>query len=102
MPEMERQAREIATFGANVYTTNTKRESTAAMVRRLWRDGVKLNVTAILAMEQVDEVIAALAGGAPSCVSIFAGRIADTGIDPLPMMTAAVEMTRPHPGTEII
>ena len=106
LPEMERQARKIATFGANVYAkipvTNTKRASTASMVRRLSLDGVKLNVTAILTMEQVEEVIGALAGGAPCCVSIFAGRIADTGVDPLPMMAAAVEMTRPHPGMEII
>jgi len=106
LDEMERQARKIATFGANVYAkipvTNTKRVATSAMVRRLSRDGVKLNVTAILTMPQVEEVIAALDGGAPSCVSIFAGRIADTGVDPLPMMTEAVEMTKPHPGMEII
>lgn len=106
LPEMERQARKIATFGSNVYVkipvTNTRRESTAGLVRRLSRDGVKLNVTAILTMEQVTEVIAALDGGAPCCVSIFAGRIADTGVDPLPMMTEAVERTRPHPGMEII
>jgi transaldolase len=106
LPEMERQARKIATFGRNVYAkipvTNTRRESTASLVRRLSHDGVKVNVTAILSMPQVDEVIEALSGGAPCCVSIFAGRIADTGVDPLPMMSAAVDMTRPHPGMEII
>jgi len=106
LPEMERQARKIATFGSNVYAkipvTNTQRQSTAPMVKRLSAEGVKLNVTAILTMSQVEEVIQALSGGAPSCVSIFAGRIADTGIDPLPMMAEAVEMTRPHPGMEII
>ena len=105
-PEMERQARKIATFGPNVYAkipvTNTKGELTAAMVRRLSLDGVKVNVTAILTMTQVEEVIEALGGGAPCCVSIFAGRIADTGVDPLPMMTEAVAMTHPHPGMEII
>lgn len=106
LPEMERQARKVATFGAHVYVkipvTNTKRESTAAMVRRLSHEGIKLNVTAILALEQVEEVVNALAGGAPSCVSIFAGRIADTGLDPLPIMTAAVNLARPHPGMEVI
>ena len=106
LPEMERQARKIATFGPNVYAkipvTNTKRESTATLVHRLSLEGVKVNVTAILTMEQVREVIAALAGGAPCCVSIFAGRIADTGVDPLPMMTESVLLTHPHPGMEII
>ncbi len=106
LPEMERQARKIATFGPNVYAkipvSNTKRESTATLVRRLSLEGVKVNVTAILTMEQVREVIAALQGGAPCCVSIFAGRIADTGVDPLPMMTESVGLTRPHPGMEII
>jgi transaldolase len=106
LPEMERQARKIATFGPNVYAkipvTNTKRESTAPLVTRLSRDGIKLNITAILTMTQVEEVIAALQGGAPSCVSVFAGRVADTGVDPLPMMAESVKLTKPHPGMEII
>jgi len=106
LPEMERQARKVGAFGANVYVkipvTNTRRESTAPIVRRLSQEGVKLNVTAILALEQVEEVVGALAGGAPSCVSVFAGRIADTGVDPLPIVAASVDMTYPHPGMEII
>ncbi|MCC6538336.1 MAG: transaldolase [Bryobacterales bacterium] len=106
LEEMERQARKIATFGPNVYAkipvTNTKRVSTSAMARRLSLDGVKVNVTAILTPEQVVEVTSALSGGAPSCVSVFAGRIADTGADPLPLMTMAVELTKPNPGMEII
>ena len=106
LPEMERQARKIATFGKNVYVkipvTNTKRESTASLTRRLSLDGVKVNVTAILTMNQVRETVTALSGGAPCCVSIFAGRIADTGVDPLPMMAEAVRLTKPHPGMEII
>lgn len=106
LPEMERQARKIATFGPNVYAkipvTNTRRESTASLVRRLSHEGIKVNVTAILTMEQVHEVVGALAGGAECCVSIFAGRIADTGVDPLPMMAESVELTRPHRGMEII
>lgn len=104
--EMERQARKIATWGSNVYVkipvTNTKREPSYGLVRRLSLEGVKLNVTAILALEQVRDVVAALAGGAASNVSVFAGRIADTGRDPVPDMTAAVEMLRPHPQMELI
>ena len=106
LPEMERQARKIATFGPNVYAkipvTNTKRESTATLFRRLSLDGVKVNVTAIMTMAQVEDTIKNLEGGAPSCVSIFAGRIADTGVDPVPMMAESVKLTRPHPGMEII
>jgi transaldolase len=63
---------------------------------------VKLNVTAILTLDQVRQVSSALAGGAPSCVSVFAGRIADTGRDPVPLMAAAVEMLRPYPDMELI
>jgi transaldolase len=106
LPEMERQARKIATFGPNVYAkipvTNTQGVSTSAMARRLSHDGVKVNVTAILTAPQVDEAISALAGGAPCCVSIFAGRIADTGVDPLPLMAWAANLTKEHPGMEII
>jgi transaldolase len=98
VPEMRRQAREIATWGANVYVkipvTNTKRESTAALVRELAAGGVKLNVTAICTLEQVREVTQALAGGAPSVVSVFAGRIADTGRDPIPLMKEALQICR--------
>jgi transaldolase len=104
--EMERQGRKIATWGPNVYVkipvTNTRREPSYELVRKLSHEGVKLNVTAILTLDQVKNVVAALAGGAPSNVSVFAGRIADTGRDPVPDMTAAVEMLRPHPQMELI
>jgi transaldolase len=104
--EMERQAREIATWGANVYVkipvTNTRREPAYELVQRLSREGVKVNVTAILDLDQVQAVVRALAGGAPSNVSVFAGRVADTGRDPVPMMAACVEMLRPHPQMELI
>jgi transaldolase len=96
--EMQRQAREIATWGANVYVkipvTNTRRESAAALVKALAADGVKLNVTAICTLAQVREVAQALAGGAPSVVSVFAGRIADTGRDPVPLMGEALQICR--------
>jgi transaldolase len=104
--EMERQARIIAAWGPNVYVkipvTNTKAQSSAELVRHLSQSGVKLNVTAILPLEQVREISAALADGPPSCISIFAGRIADTGVDPLPLMTAALEIMRPYPKQELI
>jgi transaldolase len=104
--EMERQAREIAAWGENVYVkipvTNTRREPALDLICRLSHAGVKLNVTALLTLGQVREVASALAGGAPSCVSVFAGRIADTGRDPVPLMAAAVEMVSIHPGMELI
>src|SRR5689334_969949 len=99
--EMERQAHEIATWGDNVYVkipvTNTRREPAYDLVHRLSHAGVKLNVTAILTLEQVRDVVNALSGGAPSCVSVFAGRIADTGVDPLPIMQASLELLKLAP-----
>jgi transaldolase len=104
--EMERQARVIAQWGENVYVkipvTNTLGESSVPVVRSLTRAGINVNVTALLALDQVREVSAALAGGAPAFVSVFAGRVADTGRDPVPLMAAAVELLRPHPQVELI
>jgi transaldolase len=106
LADMERQAREIATWGPNVYVkipvTNTKRESSASLVRRLSHAGTKVNVTAMMTIEQVREMVAALKGGAPSCVSVFAGRIADTGRDPLPIMTEAMQVLGDAPSVELI
>jgi transaldolase len=104
--EMERQARVIAQWGDNVFVkipvTNTLGESSVPVVRSLTRAGINVNVTALLALDQVREVSAALAGGAPAFVSVFAGRVADTGRDPVPLMAAAVELLRPHPQIELI
>jgi transaldolase len=104
--EMERQGRLIATWGPNVYVkipvTNTKREPAADLIHRLSHAGIRLNITAILTLEQVRTIVDALAGGAPSNVSVFAGRIADTGRDPVPLMAKAVEMVGVHPGMELI
>jgi transaldolase len=104
--EMERQAREIATWGSNVYVkipvTNTRREPALDLICRLSHAGVKLNITAILTLAQVRDVTAVLRGGAPSNVSVFAGRIADTGRDPVPLMAAAVEMVGVEPQIELI
>ena len=104
--EMERQAREIATWGEHVYVkipvTNTRRVPAYDLVHRLSHAGVKVNVTAVLTLEQVGEVTNALKGGAPSNVSVFAGRIADTGRDPVPLMTEAVDILRAEPNAELI
>lgn len=104
--EMERQAREIATWGAHVYVkipvTNTRREPAYDLIHRLSHAGVKVNVTAIMTLDQVRHVVDALKGGAASNVSVFAGRIADTGRDPLPLMTEAVEILMAEPAAELI
>lgn len=104
--EMEQQAREIATWGAQVYVkipvTNTRRESAYDLIHRLAHSGVRVNVTAIMTMDQVRAVTGAVAGGAPSNISVFAGRIADTGHDPVPMMVEALTIMRAAPEAELI
>ena len=104
--EMERQAMEIASWGSNVYVkipvTNTKKETCYALVKKLGTQKVKMNVTAIMTMTQVRAVVAELNPNVPSYVSVFAGRIADTGRDPVPMMAAAVEMLKVAPAAELI
>ncbi|MGK5086323.1 transaldolase [Bdellovibrionota bacterium FG-2] len=94
--EMRRQALEIANWGSNVYVkipiTNSEGISSIPLVHELAHKNVKLNVTALLTLKQTWETCQALKGGAHSIVSIFAGRIADTGRDPMPLMSAAVEM----------
>ena len=105
-PEMERQAMEIAGWGDNVYVkipvTNTRRHSCYELVRKLAKNGVKVNVTALMALEQVRDVVAVLDSEIPSYVSVFAGRIADTGRDPVPLMAAAVELLKTRPKAELI
>ncbi len=104
--EMEQQALRIAGWGENVYVkipiTNTRRQSSAPLVDRLSRQGVKVNVTAIMTLDQVDAVIPSLRHGAPACISIFAGRVADAGIDPLPILCSALVRMRNHPQIELI
>ncbi len=104
--EMEKQALEIASWGANVFVkipvTNTKGEEATNLIARLAGQSVQLNVTAILTLDQVKNVVASLRSEIPSFVSVFAGRIADTGRDPVPMMAQAVEMLRPLEKSELI
>lgn len=104
--EMERQALEIASWGNNVYVKipvmNTKKETCYALVKKLAAKKVKLNVTALMTLTQVRDVVAMLDPQVPSYVSVFAGRIADTGRDPLPLMAAAVEQLKIAPAAELI
>jgi transaldolase len=104
--EMERQARKIAQWGPNVYVkipiTNTRAESSVDLIRRLTGAGVKLNITAMTTLEQIRTASAALAGGAPALVSLFAGRVADTGRDPVPMIQAAVVHLHAYPHVELL
>lgn len=104
--EMERQAREIATWGPNVFVkvpvTNTRQQPAYDLISRLSSAGVKVNVTALMTLEQVTAVTQALRGGAASNVSVFAGRIADTGRDPVPLMIEALRIMKDTPTAELI
>ena len=104
--DMERQALEIASWGQNVYVKvpvmNTQKETAYDLIKKLAAKKVKLNVTAIMTLTQVRDVVAALDPNVPSYVSVFAGRIADTGRDPVPLMAAAVELLKIAPAAELI
>lgn len=103
---MEREARKISGWGNNVYTkipiTNTKGESSVRLIKKLADDGLKLNVTAILTLEQVAAVSKVLSESTPSIVSIFAGRIADTGRDPAPIMKSALKTLESNKNAELL
>lgn len=104
--EMEGQALEIASWGDNVYVkipiTNTKGDSSAPLVERLARQGVKVNVTAMMTLEQVQKVVPGMIQGPGGYVSVFAGRIADSGRDPVPVMREIVEYLKPYRSIELI
>jgi transaldolase len=104
--DMEREARKIASWGNNVYVkipvTNTRGESAVELIKKLSGDGLKLNVTAILNAEQVQAVSEALAPSVPSIVSVFAGRIADTGRDPIPIMKESLGILKHNPKAELL
>jgi transaldolase len=105
-PEMERQAMEIASWGDNVCVkipvTNSRRSPSYPLVRRLASRGVKVNVTAIMTLSQVRDAVAALNPEVCGYVSVLAGRIADTGVDPVPFMAAAVCLVKTNPQAELI
>ena len=104
--EMLRQGREIASWGANVFVkvpfATTQGASTASVVRELSHDGVQVNVTALMTLPQVEEMTAALEGGAASNISVFAGRVADTGRDPIPLMQSALSIMTAAPNASLI
>jgi len=104
--EMERQALQIATWGSNVNVkipvTNTKGERTDVLLKRLVEAGTRVNVTALFTVEQVEWVASALANGPDCFVSVFAGRIADAGIDPLPIMRSSLEVLHSYGNQELI
>ena len=104
--EMGRQARRIASWGLNavikIPITNTRAESAAPLIEELTNEGLRLNVTALMTVEQVEQVAGILAGGAGAIVSVFAGRIADTGRDPVPLMKQCVAVLEPHPHVELL
>ena len=104
--DMELQAREIASWGANVFVkipvTNTRGESAGPLIQSLSRDGIQLNVTAIMTARQVHDVARCLSLTTRSYVSVFAGRIADTGRDPIPLMTKCVRILKAQPLAELI
>ena len=104
--DMRHQALEIKSWGENVYVkipvTNTEGVSCAPLIAELAEAGVKLNVTALMTLEQVQEISDALQNHAPSNISVFAGRIADTGRDPLPIMQESLRIMAKHPNQELI
>lgn len=104
--EMEVQANKIASWGKNVYVkipiTNTKAESSCPLIKRLAAAGVQLNITAMMTPKQVTDVLACLNPKVSSFVSVFAGRIADSGRDPMPIMAECVKILKPNPKAELI
>jgi transaldolase len=104
--EMEHQAMEIASWGNNVYVKipiiNTKKETCYELVKRLSKQKVKINVTAIMTIHQVSKLVSALNPEVPSYLSVFAGRIADTGRDPLPLMIETIKILKTLPKSELI
>ncbi|MGC2171557.1 MAG: transaldolase [Candidatus Sulfotelmatobacter sp.] len=104
--EMERQARKIARWAGNVYVkipvTNTRGEPMYGLIGRLSADGIQVNATAVLALDQVRDIAQVLRHGAPSYISVFAGRVADTGCDPVPLMKSALELMAPEPKTQLV
>lgn len=103
---METEAREIASWGENVYVkipvTNAKGETSVPLIQKLSADGLKLNVTAIFTLEQTKEVVEALKPGTDNIVSLFAGRIADAGIDPEVVLKQAVDLCKAKPGVKVL
>ncbi|WP_136262208.1 transaldolase [Streptococcus pyogenes] len=106
LASMEKEAEKIAGLGDNVYVkipvTTSTGESTCPLIQKLSAKGIKLNVTAIFTIEQTQAVVDHLTAGVPAIVSVFAGRIADTGVDPMPIMEEALRICRQKEGVELL
>lgn len=106
LASMEKEAEKIASLGDNVYVkipvTTSTGESTCPLIQKLSAKGIKLNVTAIFTIEQTQAVVNHLTAGVPAIVSVFAGRIADTGVDPMPIMEEALRICRQKEGVELL
>ena len=104
--EMEKQAKEIASWADNVYVkipiTNTKKESSISLIKSLAKNDIKLNITAIMTLDQVKSVTSALNTNTPSIISVFAGRIADTGQDPIPLMKESLNVMKTNTKSELL
>jgi len=104
--EMEKQAKEIASWAQNVYVkipiTNTKKESSISLIKNLAKNNIKLNITAIMTLEQVKSVVSVLNHDTPSIISVFAGRIADTGRDPIPVMKESLNIMKTNTKSELL
>ena len=104
--EMEKQAKEIASWAQNVYVkipiTNTKKESSISLIKNLAKNNIKLNITAIMTLEQVKSVVSVLTHDTPSIISVFAGRIADTGRDPIPVMKESLNIMKTNTKSELL
>ena len=104
--EMEKQAKEIASWAQNVYVkipiTNTKKESSISLIKNLAKNNIKLNITAIMTLEQVKSVVSVLKHDTPSIISVFAGRIADTGRDPIPVMKESLNIMKTNTKSELL
>ena len=105
-PTMEKQAREIASWGSNanvkIPVTNTKGETAVPLIEKLSADGISLNITALFTIEHVRDAAAAVHNDTPAILSVFAGRVADVGIDPIPLMVEAVRLAAPKPKAEVL
>lgn len=106
LPTMELQARKLASFGDNVFVkipiTNSKGVSTAPIIKNISNDGIKVNITAIMLLDQIKEMVSVLKEGVPAYLSVFAGRIADTGVDPLPLMKQSLEEMKKNSSLELL
>jgi transaldolase len=104
--EMEKQANEIASWGENVYVkipiTNTKKESSSGLINNLAKKKIKLNITAIMNIDQVKNTLSVLNIDVPSIISVFAGRVADTGHDPIPLMKNCLDLMKANPKSELL